>query len=284
VLRAAITGAAGQLGRELVRAFTDAGDEVLPLSRPQFDLRDPSSLLNLEAWRPDVVVNSAAYTDVDGCARDPRLAMLVNGDGAAAVARAAAAVDALVVQISTNEVFDGTLDRPYTEDDEPNPINPYGISKLAGERGVAKANPRHLIVRTAWLFGPGGENFVTKIRAAARRATDANQSLRVVDDEWGNPTPTPWLAETIVWLVHRPWSGSPGVVHVAGVPAVTRHAWAVDCLRDLHVSVDAIPSSEYQRASRPPLCAVLDMTRLAELGRPASGWHEMTESLAHAEP
>lgn len=283
MLRVAITGAAGQLGRQLLRAFTDAGDEVLALSRPQFDIRDPSSLIRLEAWRPDVVVNSAAYTDVDGCARDPALAMLVNADGATAVARAAVAVDALAVQISTNEVFDGTLDRPYTEDDEPNPINPYGVSKLAGEHGVIRANPRYLIVRTAWLFGPGSANFVTKIRTAARRALAASESLRVVDDEWGNPTPTPWLAETIVWLVHRPRSGSPGVLHVAGVPAVTRYAWALDCLRDLRVSVDALASSEYQRASRPPLRAVLDMTRLAELGRPASGWHEMTESLVRGE-
>jgi dTDP-4-dehydrorhamnose reductase len=282
VLRVAITGAAGQLGRELVRAFTDAGDEVLAPAR-HFDIRDPASLVALEAWRPTVVVNSAAYTDVDGCARDPGLAMAVNGDGATAVARAAAAVDALIVQISTNEVFDGTLDRPYTEDDTPNPINPYGLSKLAGERGVVAANARHLIVRTAWLFGPGSANFVTKIRGAARRSLEAGGALRVVDDEWGNPTPTPWLAETIAWLVREPRAHRPMVVHVAGAPAVTRRGWATECVRGLDVEIDPIASSEYQRVSRPPLRAVLDTRLLAKLGRASADWHEMTRALAAAE-
>ncbi len=189
--RTAITGAVGQLGTELVRAFAAAGDEVLALARPEFDITRPADLKRLTAWRPDVVVNSAAWTDVDGCARDPERAMRINGEAAGAVAAAGAAAGALSVQISTNEVFDGELDRPYAEDDEPSPINPYGASKLAGERAVATANPRHLIVRTAWLFGPRGTNFVTKILAAAERARAAGEPLRVVDDEWGNPTWTP---------------------------------------------------------------------------------------------
>ena len=154
--RVAIVGAAGQLGSELVRAFADAGDEVLALARPDFDLTDASHLPRLAAWRPDVVVNSAAWTDVDGCARDPDRAMRINGDAAGALAAAAADAGATVVQVSTNEVFDGSLDRPYTETDQPNPINPYGASKLAGELLVAGANPRHLIVRTSWLFSHTG--------------------------------------------------------------------------------------------------------------------------------
>ena len=113
--RVAITGAGGQLGAELVRAFTAAGDEVLALARPDFDITRPADLERLTTWRPEVVVNSAAWTDVDGCARDPERAIRINGEAAGAVAAAAAAAGALIVQISTNEVFDGTLDRPYTE-------------------------------------------------------------------------------------------------------------------------------------------------------------------------
>ena len=151
--RVAITGAGGQLGAELVRAFAAASDEVLALARPDFDITRRGDLERLTAWRPDVVVNSAAWTDVDACARDPERAMGINGEAAGAVARAAAAAGAVIMQISTNEVFDGTLERPYTEADEPNPINPYGASKLAGERAVAGAALRHLVVRSAWLYG-----------------------------------------------------------------------------------------------------------------------------------
>ncbi len=154
--RTAITGAAGQLGSELVRAFAAAGDEVLALARPEFDISRPADLDQLTAWRPDVVVNSAAWTDVDGCARDPERAMRINGEAAGAVAAAGAAAGALSVQISTNEVFDGELGRPYAEDDEPSPINPYGASKLAGEGAVASGQsaaphrPHRLAVRPWW--------------------------------------------------------------------------------------------------------------------------------------
>ena len=112
--------------------------------------------------------------------------------------RLAAATDALFVQVSTNEVFAGSAAEPYTEDDEPDPINPYGASKLAGERAVAAAASRYLIVRTAWLFGPGGRNFVTRILEVARAAEARGEPARIVDDEWGNPTWTPALADAIV--------------------------------------------------------------------------------------
>lgn len=282
--RIAITGAAGQLGRELVRAFSAAGHEVLPLVRPDFDLTDRRALERLVAWGPDVVVNSAAWTDVDGCAGDPERAMRVNGEAAGDVARAAAEAAALIVQISTNEVFDGSLHRPYVEDDEANPINAYGASKLAGERLVAVANPRHLIVRTAWLFGPGGSNFVTKIRAAAERMTDAGQPLRVVDDEWGNPTPTPWLADTVAWLASGALLGRtvPNRIHVAGTPPATRLDWAQVSLAGHPVAIKPIPSAAYERPSRPPLRAVLDTGLLTELGGTPGDWHALTRRLIDA--
>ena len=275
--RVAITGAAGQLGRQLVRAFGEAGDEVLAMARPEWDIERPADLARLLDWRPDVVVNSAAWTDVDGCARDPERAMQINGEAAGAVARAAALAGALSVQISTNEVFDGSLNRPYAEDAATNPINPYGASKLRGEELVLSVNPRSLVVRTAWLFGPGGTNFVTKILAAVARAREAGQPLRVVDDEWGNPTWTPFLADDVRDLVTR--AVAPGIYHLAGEPAATRFGWARAFLGD-EAEIEAISMTEFQRASRVPPRAVLSTAKAHGIGLPERGWAEPSMELA----
>lgn len=264
--RVAVTGAGGRLGAELVRAFAAVGDEVLGLARPDFDITRRADLQRLTTWRPDVVVNAAAWTDVDGCARDPARAMRINAEAAGAVAAAAAAAGAQIVQVSTNEVFDGTAERPYAEDDEPVPINAYGASKLAGERAVAAANPRHLIVRTAWLFGPRGTNFVTKIRAAAERARAAGEPLRVVDDEWGNPTWTPWLADAIAAIVFDPRGSNATVWHLAGEPPTSRRGWAAHVLRDVGVEILPVPLAEHPRPSQPPKRAILDTRRARAIG------------------
>jgi dTDP-4-dehydrorhamnose reductase len=275
--RVAVTGAAGQLGRQLVRAFEAAGNEVRALTHADFDITDAPSVADLVAWRPDVVVNSAAWTDVEGCARDPERAMRVNGEAAGLVAAAAARAEALAVQVSTNEVFDGSGDRAYAVDDEPNPINAYGRSKLAGERATAAACPRHLIVRTAWLFGPGGTNFVTKILAAAGRAADAGEPLRLVADEFGNPTWTPDLAQAIVALCARA-SDPPGqVVHAAGMPPASRLEWA-------RVALDAagrvpeiqpVSLADFPRDSTPPPRAVLAPSD----GVPGMDWRPATVAM-----
>ena len=278
--RVAITGASGQLGTQLVRAFAAAGDEVLPLTRPGFDILRDVDLSRLTDWRPEIVVNSAAWTDVDGCARDPQRAMWINGTAAGSVATAAARAGALVIQISTNEVFDGVLERPYTEDDEPNPINPYGAAKLAGERLVAAANPHHLIIRTAWLFGPGGSNFVTKILAAADRARLSGQPLRVVDDESGNPTPTPWLADVIVNLSQRGARSVEGVMHVAGSPVTSRLGWARHILSGTDVAITPIRLSDFQRDSTVPPRATLSSRRFGQLGIPAGDWRNASGVMA----
>jgi len=256
-VRVAITGAAGQLGRQLVRAFEAAGHQVRGLSHADFDITSASDAEDLRSWRPEIVVNSAAWTDVDGCAGDPERAMRVNGEAAGQVATLAADCGALVVQISTNEVFDGTQEHAYHEGDDPNPINAYGRSKLAGERAVAAVNPRHLIVRTAWLFGPGGINFVTKILAAAQRAADAGQPLRVVADEIGNPTWTPDLAVVIAELVAAPAGRT--VIHAVGTPSASRLDWARVALgaAEFSVSIEPVALATFQRASTPPPRAVL---------------------------
>jgi dTDP-4-dehydrorhamnose reductase len=275
--RVAITGATGQLGRQLVIAFRRNGDEILPLSRPAFDLAVPATVDAITAWHPDVIVNSAAWTDVDGCAREPDLARAMNGEAAGMVARAAAKVGALAVQISSNEVFAGDFDRPYGEDDPTGPINAYGCSKLLGEELVRAATPRHLVVRTAWLFGPGGTNFVTKILAGAQRAAARGEALRVVDDEWGNPTWTPALAEGIVAAVE---SSEIGIRHVAGLPATTRLDWADEAIAaaGIAVTLEGIPAMSFERASRPPARAVL----APSAGYETLEWRQETRRFATA--
>jgi dTDP-4-dehydrorhamnose reductase len=278
--RVAITGAGGQLGGELVRAFAVAGDEVLSLARPEFDITRMADLEQLTAWRPEVVVNSAAWTDVDGCAREPERAMRVNGEAAGAVAAAAAAAGALIVQISSNEVFDGTLERPYREDDHPDPINAYGASKLAGERGVTEANPRHLVIRTAWLYGPGERNFPGKIRMVAQRMVADRRPLRVVADEWGNPTDVRWLASAIIRLVELAMEGTAeySTYHCAGEPATSRLEWARAILRDTQVTIEPIRLDAYLRDSRVPPRAVLDSGRSRALGIEPFDWRDSSLS------
>ena len=275
--RVAVTGARGQLGHELVAAFREVGDEVLPLMRPEFDITSTGDLARVSAWSPDVVINSAAWTDVDACAGDPAHAIAINGTAAGAVAEAAARAGALTVQISTNEVFDGSLDRPYAEDDSPNPINPYGASKLLGERLVAEATDRHVIVRTSWLFGAHGSNFVTKILAAADRASAAGVPLRVVADEWGNPTSTTWLAGAIRKLAEMVLDGSEigGIWHRAGQPAASRVAWARRILHGTDAQITEISLDEYPRPSRVPPRATLTTRRAP--GPPDGNWEAETD-------
>lgn len=272
--RVAVTGAGGQLGRELVRAFGDAGAEVLALAREDLDITRRSDLDRLTAWRPEIVINSAAWTNVDGCAGDPERATLINGVAAGEVASAAASVGALIVQISSNEVFDGTSQRPYHEDDEPRPINPYGASKLAGEVAVARANDRHLIVRTAWLYGAGDRNFPGKIRHAAARALEERKPLLVVFDEWGNPTDVRWLAPAIRRLSELALAGTATltVYHLAGEPPASRLDWARAVLRESPVRIEPVPLAEFRRASEVPKRAVLNTTRARDLGIAAHRW------------
>lgn len=264
-MRVAITGAAGQLGSELVRAFSAAGWETTALSRPAFRLEEPR--LDVEA---DLVVNAAAWTDVDGCARDPARAMLLNGEAPRKLASLARDIGARFVQVSTNEVFDGADERAYSEGDPTGPINPYGASKLAGEKTVLASGANAIVVRTAWIFG-GPRSFPIKIAAAARRAAETGEPLRVVADEVGNPTPAAALADRIVALVSL--SAPPAVIHLAGEPAVSRHEWATRVLTAAHLPAPVpISRRDFVRDSTPPPHAVLDMRLARSLGLAPIVW------------
>jgi dTDP-4-dehydrorhamnose reductase len=283
-VRVAVSGATGRLGRALVAALADAPFTGLggPIAwgRPDFDLDRPAAFAGLVARdHPEVVIHAAAWTDVDACARDPQLATARNGDATGLLAHATASAGVDLIVISTNEVFDGnrTDGRGYRADDSPNPPNPYGASKLAGERLAAEPyadRPARLaIVRTAWLYGPPGNDFPAKILAAAEQATAAGQRLKVVADEVGSPTYTVDLAAAIVELLGSGEVG--GTHHVVNAGQASRADWARELFRAARVEVDTeeVPASTWPRASTPPRWAVLEPTPLPG-GEPLRPWRE----------
>jgi dTDP-4-dehydrorhamnose reductase len=283
-VRVAVTGASGRLGRALVAALGDAPFTgpfgPIPWTRPAFDVDAPARYpALLDRDRPEVIVHAAAWTDVEGCARDPELATARNGTATGALARAAAERGVDLVYVSTNEVFGGRMPadglRGYRPSDEPDPINAYGRSKLEGERlavsAFAGGRATLGIVRTAWLFGPPGNDFPEKILRAADAAAAAGEPLRLVADETGSPTYAPDLAGAIVDLVAANAIG--GMHHVVNGGAVSRAAWAREVLRraGADVATRDVSAADFPRASTPPLWAVLEPASLPD-GEPLRPW------------
>lgn len=267
-MRVVITGHNGQLGRQLLTAF--ATHTLLPLDLPCDDITDRGIVRCITDFQPDLVVHAAAYTDVDGCETEPERAFRVNAVGTQNVALGAQAAGAAMLHISTNEVFDGTRRDLYREWDTVNPMSVYARSKAAGERIVTELLPRHYIVRIAWLFGPGGNNFVTKILAGAAR----HGSLRVAADEFGNPTYAPDLAAALAQLAE---TGHYGTYHLTNTGFCSRYEFAQHILklagRD-GAQVTPILSADWPRPSRPPLHAVLANTAGAALGLTLRPWQD----------
>jgi dTDP-4-dehydrorhamnose reductase len=245
------------LGRDVVRAAELAGHEVTAVDRSQLDVTDARALERAARdGRPGAIVNCAAYTDVDGAEADPEGAMRVNAQGARNVSAAAAAVGATVLYVSTDYVFDGRKSEPYVESDEPRPLGSYGASKLAGEVETAAVNPRHLIVRSSWLFGTGGRNFVeTMIGLGARQ-----DEVSVVHDQVGCPTYTAHLAEGIVRLLR---AGSVGLHHMAAAGQCSWYDFAVAIFRRAGITctVRAVTTEEIGRPAPRPEYSVLTTER-----------------------
>jgi dTDP-4-dehydrorhamnose reductase len=231
-----LVGSGGQLGFELLRAEWPRGLRVVGLSRAELDLTDAANVRHVLACsRPEIVVNAAAYTAVDRAEQEPELAFAVNRDGARHLAERAPAL----VHVSTDYVFDGKKDGAYLETDAARPLGVYGASKLAGEEAVRATLARHVIVRTAWLFGVQGANFVkTMIRLAAER-----ERVGVVHDQRGCPTPAAELARAIVRIVERiaNRSASFGTFHYAGAPATTWHGFAREIFEMLRARGRRVP-------------------------------------------
>ena len=202
-----VTGAGGLLGGQVAWTFAQRGTDVLAFTHKQLDITDAAVVRErIRTARPSLVVHCAAMTNVDACEEQPDLAFAVNEDGSANVAAAAADVGAPVVAVSTDYVFSGAS-APYSESDPTDPIQVYGRSKLAGEERVREANPRHFIVRSAWIYGPGGKNFLSKLPQLA----ETNESISAVTDQFGSPTYAPDLAEAIAVLAS---SEAYGTVHI----------------------------------------------------------------------
>ena len=251
-----ITGAAGMLGQDLTAVARGAGHDVLAFARAELDIADATAVTAaIRGTGADVVVNCAAWTDVDGAERDEEGALSVNGTGAGNVARAAAACNAWTLHISSDYVFDGAKRSPYVESDAVGPVSSYGRSKLAGEREVAAEAPeRHTIVRSSWLFGAGGPCFpATILRLAAER-----DELNVVDDQIGCPTFTGHLAQALVELATRP-APPVGSVHVAGGGSCSWYEFAREIVAVSGVSCEVRPctTAEMPRPATRPAYSVL---------------------------
>jgi dTDP-4-dehydrorhamnose reductase len=252
-----VTGAAGMLGRDVVAAAERTGHEVLAFGRTDLDVTDADAVRRAVAdARPAAVVNCAAYTDVDGAEADERAAAELNCRAAGDVAAAAAAVGASIVQPSTDYVFDGAKRTPYLESDPTGPASAYGRSKLAGERAVMAANERHFVVRTSWLFGAAGRNFVDTMLALARDRDE----LKVVDDQVGCPTYTGHLAEALVQLAG---GAAYGIHHIAGAGACSWFEFATEIFRQAELDVRVVPctTEEFPRPAPRPAYSVLGSER-----------------------
>ena len=262
-----VVGANGMLGHDLMTVLQ--GD-VRGVDLPELDITSLESTRRLLlTLKPRVIVNAAAYTDVDGCESNVELAMQVNGEGVAHLALVAREIDATLVQVSTDYVFDGGKGRPYLEDDAPGPLSIYGESKLAGEMNAAFA-PRHLIVRTQWLYGVHGKNFVETM---LRLATEKDE-LSVVDDQIGSPTWTGDLAQAIRALLD---AGCTGTYHAANSGFCSWNEFALAIFEETgtKIAVKPMTTAELNRPARRPLYSTLDCGKLVrDTGFCPQPWRE----------
>jgi dTDP-4-dehydrorhamnose reductase len=277
-MRCLVLGGTGMLGRAVVAEARSRGWAALGLSRAQGDLDRRDDLLGwAERFRPEVVVNCAAYTKVDAAETDKERALAVNGEGVANAAALAERAGARLVHISTDYVLDGAARTPYREDAPTAPLSVYGESKLAGERR-ALAYERSLVVRTSWLFGPGGHNFVATMVGLIEAG---RLPLRVVTDQEGCPTSTPSLARALLDLAAREASG---IVNYQDREPVSWYAFAVEIARLWSGAVEVIPvtTAEFPRPARRPAYSVLDVGRFETIaGRRVEPWtNGLVETLA----
>jgi dTDP-4-dehydrorhamnose reductase len=256
-MRILVTGAGGMLGHDVVRAAEFVNHEVVALPHSELDIADARAVRRaLEREAPDTVVNCAAWTDVDGAEADPDGAMRLNADAAGVLAAVAADLGASIAQPSTDYVFDGEKAEPYVESDQPNPLSVYGATKLAGESAVAVTNPRHFVVRTSWLFGATGANFVETMLRLGR---DLGEVV-VVRDQVGCPTYTGHLADALVRLVE---GEDYGLHHVAGAGECSWFDFAVEIFKQAGVECRTLSCSteEFPRPARRPAHSVLATER-----------------------
>lgn len=265
-----LTGPTGQVGAALLEALPRLG-EIVAASHARLDLANPDSICRaVRTARPEVIVNAAAYTAVDKAESERDAAFAVNATAPGVLGEEAERAGALLVHYSTDYVFDGAKPAPYIEEDEPNPLNAYGASKLAGERAIVGSGCRYLILRTSWVYGPRGSNFyLTMLRLARERA-----ELRVVDDQIGAPTSSLEIARATALLIGK---GAEGLYHMtaAGETTWCGFARAILARAGFATPVAAIRTGDYPTPARRPRNSRLDCSRLrADFGLSLAPWEK----------
>ncbi len=263
-MRILLTGANGQLGHELQKTLE--GNVFLFAGQRHLELTDLNLAPKIIKQRPETIIHTAAYTDVDGCERDPDRAFQVNAQGTRFVAEAAATIGARLVYISTDYVFDGMKSEPYIESDAVNPLNVYGRSKLQGEETVLSC-PDSLVVRTSWLYGVHGKNFVKTILHLATKQPE----IRVVSDQYGSPTYARELAAVIAGLLRY---GARGLIHAGGEGGCSWHEFASAILEEAKIRCRNVPitTADSCRLARRPRYSVLSTDRLQSYSLQLSPW------------
>jgi dTDP-4-dehydrorhamnose reductase len=269
-LKILLTGRNGQVGWELERSLAPLG-QVIATDLATLDLADADATrLAVRAAKPDVIVNAAAYTAVDKAESERDLAHAINATAVGVLAEETKRLGALLVHYSTDYVFDGTKPSPYVEDDAPNPVNVYGASKLAGERAVQASGCGYLILRTSWVYGPRGSNFLLTMLRLARERPE----LQVVDDQFGAPTSSLAIARATAQLLRR---GAGGLYHLTAAGAVTwcGFARAILARAGIATPVRAIRTEDYPTPAKRPRNSRLDCSRLcADFGLSLAPWEE----------
>ena len=268
-----LIGAQGMLGRDLQPILSDR-HEVIARDVNDLDITDPvQTEKEIHLLRPELVINAAAFTDVDGCESQRERAFSVNAEGAGHVARSCRSAGARLIQLSTDYVFDGTSPVPYTEESFPHPLNVYGESKLQGEQLILETGGNHLILRTAWLYGKHGKNFVDTIL----RLASQQEELRVVDDQQGSPTFTRDLSRAIAQLLDKDVQG---ILHVTNSGSCSWFEFAKEILETKpipgrKIRLVPISSRELVRPARRPSNSLLDCSRFQKLtGGKMRPWDE----------
>ncbi len=270
-MRVLVLGAQGMLGQDLVEIFT-AECEMIGWDFAEIDItREQETVEKIRKIRPHTIINCAAYTNVDGCETHRDRAFLVNAEGAKHVALASTAAKARLIHLSTDYVFDGTGTIPYEENSPPNPLSVYGKSKLQGEIYVRQFGEDPLIIRTAWLYGPRGKNFVEAILAQAA----TRKQIRVVNDQKGSPTFTKDLSQAVKILMKK---SEGGIFHVTNSGSCTWHEFALRILVEKglgHISVLPISSDELGRPASRPAYSILNCSRYEQIsGKAMRPWPE----------
>jgi dTDP-4-dehydrorhamnose reductase len=266
-----LIGAQGMLGHDLLKAFTK-GYEVIGADKEEIDItRQGATRAFIKEISPNVVVNATGYTDVDGCEKKMHKAFVINGEGVKNIAKGCRDIGAKLISVSTDYIFDGEKRSPYLEDDPPNPLNIYGESKLMGERYIEELLDDFIIVRTQWLYGLYGRNFVEAILALA----EERDSIEVVHDQQGSPTYTVDLSKAITTLVRKDLAGT---FHISNGGACSWYEFALEIVRlagRAKAQIIPIASADLNRPAQRPLYSVFNRQRLQrEAGITMRSWQE----------